>query len=282
MTIGNSVTSIGQYAFSECSGLQSVTFKSIPSIGQYAFADYGQLKQTVIDLKDSEKPYIGTSLSNYPAFTEANYHRSIEPDKWGTIILPFVPESTEGLEFYELKGMSILNQGSLAFTKVETVAAGVPYLFRNTSTSADFTLTKANPAESDFVLTPQDQATLKNDFTMKGSFQSVQLNTTEDPNGNLYYLKDNEFYHANGKINIAPFRAYIEGSGSANAKSFVLMILDSDNGEVNAIPGIMDDNGEIDETEGIYDLSGRKLSAPQKGQVNIIRTKSGKSIKRMF
>ena len=39
ITIGNSVTSIGDYAFSYCSGLTSVTFESItpPSIGQNAF-----------------------------------------------------------------------------------------------------------------------------------------------------------------------------------------------------------------------------------------------------
>ena len=95
------------------------------------------------------------------------------------------------------------------------------------------------------------------------------------------YLKDNGFYHANGKINIAPFRAYIEGSGAAQVKSFMLVV--SDNGDdVTAIPGIIDENGDIDETEGIYDLSGRQLAAPVKGQINIIRLKSGKTIKRMF
>ena len=38
MTIGNSVTSIGDYAFSSCSGLTSVTIgNSVTSIGDYDF-----------------------------------------------------------------------------------------------------------------------------------------------------------------------------------------------------------------------------------------------------
>ena len=116
---------------------------------------------------------------------------------------------------------------------------------------------------------------------MKGSFQQTSLNTADAPNGNLYYLKDNEFFHANGKINIAPFRAYIEGSGTSNVKSFVLVV--SDNGEdITAIPGILNGDGNIDETEAIYDLNGRRLTTPVKGQVNIIRTKSGKTIKVNF
>ena len=38
VTIGNSVTSIGDYAFSECSGLTSITIpNNVTSIGSYAF-----------------------------------------------------------------------------------------------------------------------------------------------------------------------------------------------------------------------------------------------------
>lgn len=282
VTIGNSVTSIGEDAFNACSSLQSVTFKSVPLLKKDVFWSCYNISSTILDLTDSDKPYIGTSLDNYPAgrFTEARYHRTLEPDKWGTIVLPFKPsaESTANLKFYALSSMTIGGEdgGTLTFTKVDAPEAGIPYLFRNEGESADFTLTAEAP--SSITLETQEIGT---NFKMKGSFKADSLNTTEKPNDKLYYLKDNQFYHANGRINISPFRAYIEGNSVSTVQSFMLVI--SDNGEnITAVPGIVDGNGEIDETEAIYDLSGHRLDAPVEGQVNIIRLKSGKTIKKMF
>ena len=49
MTIGNSVTSIGEWAFYNCSGLTSVTIgNSVTSIGDYAFKDCGGLTSVTI------------------------------------------------------------------------------------------------------------------------------------------------------------------------------------------------------------------------------------------
>ncbi|MBQ0085536.1 MAG: leucine-rich repeat protein [Prevotella sp.] len=211
---------------------------------------------------------------------EATYERTSEIGKWATIVLPFQPESgMEELKFYELKEVTLRqgqdeasNVGSLVFTRVDEVEAGVPYLFKNESESDDFTLTGESPAS----IIVETTEVGPDNFKMKGSYQQKQLDGTT--NQNLYYLKDGEFWHATGKINIAPFRAYVEGNGTTQAKSFMLIIED---GEVDAIPGILTD-GNIDETEGIYDINGRRLTTPVKGQVNIIRTKSGKKVKRMF
>ena len=280
--IPGGVTNIGIFALADCVNMESITFKSLPSVSSSNAFYNCNISTKILDLTDSDKPYIGTSLDNYPGFTEARYHRTLANDgTWGTIVLPFKPSSTKGLKFYVLQSMTLRqaqgesgNGGSLTFIKVDAPDAGVPYLFRNEGESADFTLTAETP--SSIVLNTEEIGT---DFKMKGSFQQNQLDGAQ--NGNLYYLKDNEFYHANGKINIAPFRAYIEGSGTSGVKSFVLVV--SDNGEdITAIPGIMDEDGTLDETEAIYDLSGRRLAAPVKGQINIIRTKSGKTIKRLF
>ena len=274
VTMGNSVESIANYAFSDCSALQTVTFKTIPLLYEDAFFLCNKLSSKILDLTDSDKPYIGTSLGNYPGggFTEARYRRTLEEGKWGTIVLPFAPtDGLEGLEFYELEKMVTTDGGSLVFTKVNAPKAGVPYLVKNVSDSeTNFTLTANTPN-----VTVETQGQTVDAFTLKGSFQQVSLNTTEVPNGNLYCLKDGKFCHETGQINIAPFRAYIEGNGATQAEISIIT-------DVTAIPGIMDKNGNIDETEAIYDLSGRKLSAPVKGQVNIIRLKSGKTVKRIF
>ena len=280
ISIPSIVTFIGEYAFSKCSNMKSVTFKSLPNVDYDAFINCN-ISTKILDLTDSDKPYIGTSLDNYPGgFTEARYHRTLEKDTWGTIVLPFKPaaESTEGLKFYVLQSMTTGDaEGStLTFMKVDAPDAGIPYLFRNEGESADFTLTAEKP--SSIVLNTQEVGT---DFKMKGSFQQVSLNTTDAPNENLYYLNGNEFMHATGNINIDPFRAYIEGDGAVQANSFILVV--SDNGEdITAIPGVMDKDGNIDEVDAIYDTMGRRLDTPRKGQVNIIRTKTGKTIKMMM
>ena len=286
INIPSGVTYIGKEAFANCKSLTTITFNSLPVLGTHAFYPCANLNNRILDLTDSDKPYIGNKMNDYHPFTEARYHRTLEKDKWGTIVLPFKPstESTKGLKFYVLQSMTLRqaqgesgNGGSLTFMKVDAPDAGIPYLFKNEGESADFTLTAETP--SSIILETQEIGTT--DFTMKGSFKQTSLNTTDKPNDNLYYLKGNEFWHANGQINIAPFRAYIEGSGTSDVKSFVLVV--SDNGEdITAIPGIMDEDGTLDETEAIYDLSGRRLAAPVKGQINIIRTKSGKTIKRLF
>ena len=279
--IPSTVQTIATGVFNECTQLQSIAFHSLPKVNS-GFQNCN-ISTKILDLTDSDKPYIGTSLDNYPSggFTEARYHRTLEPGKWGTIVLPFAPtDGMDGLEFYKLKEMALRqtqgepgNGGSLVFTKVGAPQDGVPYLVRNVSDSkTEFILTKV---DTNIILTPQNQTA--GDFTLKGSFQQKQLNGAE--NGNLYYLKDDQFYHANGKINIAPFRAYIEGNGASSAKSFMLIV--EDDGEIDAIPGILTD-GSIDEMEAIYDLNGRRLTTPVKGQVNIIRTKSGKTIKVNF
>ena len=49
VTIGNSVTSIGDYAFYDCDGLTSVTIgNSVTSIGDYAFFDCDGLTKVTI------------------------------------------------------------------------------------------------------------------------------------------------------------------------------------------------------------------------------------------
>lgn len=292
----SSLESVGKLAFGDCPNIKSLAFgPSLKSIGMGAFQnspvtfmtfkslpniDYNLLNaNSHLDLTDSEKPFIGTtSLPKNLHFVGAQYHRSLEQDKWGTIVLPFAPTGgMEGLEFYELKRMTTENGGSLVFAKAETVKAGVPYLFRNTSSTTDFTLT--NDGNTTVTVGVSNQTA--GDFTLKGSFQQIQLDGTT--NRNLYYLKNNEFYHANGKINIAPFRTYIEAEGISGepAKSFLLLVSNDDD-EVTAIPGILGEDGTIDEAEAIYDLGGRRLTAPVKGQVNVVRLVSGKTIKRMF
>ena len=130
INIPSGVTSIGRRAFLYCKSLQSITFHSIPNVEEYAFFDLDNKNKT-LDLTDSNKPYIGTSLANYPGgFTEANYHLTLAKDSWETFVLPFVPssESISNLEFYSYEGV---DDGKVFVSKATDFQAGVPYLVKN-------------------------------------------------------------------------------------------------------------------------------------------------------
>ena len=213
VTIGNSVTSIGEDAFNACSSLQSVTFKSVPLLKKDVFWSSYNISSKILDLTDSEKPYIGTSLANYPAggFTEARYHGTLEPNQWGTITLPFVPSSHDGIVFFSIDNVDAEN-GILTLSVAENIEAGKPYLFRNQTGDASFTLTATPAAPATSVpinITASEQAV--GDFALKGNYSNNKA-LTED---GLYQLDGGEFVKV-GSFSIDPFRAYLkDDDGSA-------------------------------------------------------------------
>jgi len=65
ITIPNSVTSIGEYAFTDCSSLTSITIpNSVTSIGEYAFS-YCSSLENVIFYGKQEPENIGNDIFSY-------------------------------------------------------------------------------------------------------------------------------------------------------------------------------------------------------------------------
>ncbi|MCQ2075623.1 MAG: leucine-rich repeat domain-containing protein [Bacteroidaceae bacterium] len=199
ISIPSGVTSIGEYTFVNCASLQSITFHSIPNVEEYAFFNLDNKNKT-LDLTDSNKPYIGTSLANYPGgFTEANYHLTLAKDSWGTVVLPFVPssESISNLEFYSYEGV---DDGKVFVSEATDIQAGVPYLVKNVSEeTTSFTLTATNPT---ITLTAGSKSA--DGFTFKVCFRSSDIAA----NSNFYYMNGTEFQKAT-QDNVAPLHAYI-------------------------------------------------------------------------
>lgn len=216
VTIPNRVTSIGQHAFSDCNSLATVTFNSLPVLGIEAFYPCANLNSRILDLTDSDKPYIGASTENYPGFTEARYHGTLEPGEWGTITLPFVPSSHLGIVFFSIDNVDAEN-GILTLSVAENIVAGKPYLFRNQTDAASFTLT-AMPAASatDVPVTITASEQTVGDFALKGTFQVKNLTGT-----GLYKQQGGEFVHTNS-LSIDPFRAYLKNNGSSALTRIVI------------------------------------------------------------
>ena len=209
----SSVTEIGRKAFSECKNLRSVTFNSLPVLGTYAFYPCANLNNRILDLTDSDKPFIGNRMNDYHPFTEAHYHRTLANDgtTWGTITLPFVPASTEGLKFYTLKDAA---SDKVVLTEVTNIEAGVPYLFKNCGENAEFTLTATDPT---VVVNPVEQEAI-NGMKLVGAFRKDEF-TGDGTKYGLY--GGNTFMTTTGTLTINPFRAYLETAVSG-AKAIVI------------------------------------------------------------
>lgn len=274
------VTTIGSYAFNSCNALTSVSLPAcLEQLGNLVFtnmpggtitlrslpqsaSDIAPNAAVVVDLTDSQKPFATSALTNYPSsISEVSYHRSLANDgKWGTIVLPFTPsaESIEGIEFFELTSTAT-DGGALTFTQVDEAVGGVPYLFRNATADADFTL-GATDAALTVDVTPQKGDS--DEWTLTGTFQSLVITDADELDG-TYYLSSNKVMNATQSLTIQPFRAYFQGPSYAatfGAKGLKSIVIRTADGITRLNPETLEEQPTV-----CYDLSGRAVAEPNRG-----------------
>ena len=252
MTIPNSVTSIEEYAFAGCSGLTSVTLKSFPTFSDW-WTVFSQVTAPIsIEFTDADKPYIADVTTNAPTISSGKYIRTLAAGKWGSIVLPFVPDNVSDYKFYTLKSG---DASTLTFTEVESddVQAGVPYLYKNADDANPVgEMTKSSTVTMTVNTTDPDAV---DGWQLKGVFRSTTLRGTE------YYVlqSDNKFYNTTAMIHMIPFRAYLEGSASSSKMDIVIDGDEPTKIDFSQIEGMEHLSNEV------YDLSGRKVRNPEKG-----------------
>ena len=134
VTIGNSVTSIGEYAFSNCTGLTSVTIgNSVTSIGDYAFSNCTGLTSVTI-------PNSVTSIGEY-AFYNCTGLTSVTIPNSVTSIGESAFENCKGLTSITIPN-SVTSIGNQAFYGVPNIvyngtAKGSPWGAKNVNGYVD-------------------------------------------------------------------------------------------------------------------------------------------------
>ncbi|MBP3776554.1 MAG: hypothetical protein J6I37_06170 [Prevotella sp.] len=209
--------------------------------------------------------------------TKATYSRTVTND-WGTMVLPFKYQqaSNATASFYHLS--SISGEGTdkkLVLTAIQPEVEGnasayVPVFFKRANSgvsvvtvTGDNVTVKKSPAQMDG--TSVDGWTLKGVMT---ETMSIDVTTSEWDYKKVYYISNNQFWHATGKVNIMPFRAYLEG-----VEDVMSIGLQLDNEDITGIKNVTLnlDHGEdvwysLDghllngrpSTKGIYIHNGRK------------------------
>lgn len=246
LEIPSSVKEIGYMAFSDCSSLASLLMHSISSLSTY-HSSISASALINLELIDAEHPFVTSDITNLPTFSTVKYTRTLANGKYGTIILPFVPENADDFVFYTLDDCK---NDELTFKPVQTVEAGVPYLYKNADGCSATEMTASNVDGTTLKVTSTDPSAV-NGWQFKGNYANTVLNGTE-----YYVISNNQFVNTTANVNMIPFRAYLQNVSASAPKSLRII---EDDGEVTCISAA-DVEGLGQEHGTIYDLSGRRVA----------------------
>ena len=245
---------------------------------------YAQWTKNTVTLTDG----VDLSSSGLKSFTgkqcDVSYTREFTVDKTSTVCLPFAytKQGTEG-SFYEFTKIEKNGSGEYVATMTEpgasTLTANTPYLFTPALSSVTFTGTIASvPATF-----TGDYETVKNDWTFKGTFATIEWKTAPTgiygfsaQNVDAQGISQGEFVKVGEYVRIKPMRCYLVYTGSdanwAGARrrtraaatdeelpETISVRLVNANGNVTAIGTLHTKTGEV-ELDGWYTLDGTRLT----------------------
>lgn len=250
VTFGELVTEIPPYLLYNSGAYVSdvyFQFRSNPIIGTNAFAPDQEIHLALDDTESTD-----FNAANENTFASAEYNRSLEKGKFGTIMLPFAPNDDNYI-FFELTSA---DGNVLTFDEVEEPKANTPYLFTLREEAEEVGTIKGGQTTimTDIV------GSAANDWQMVGSFTNQTIVTSEDKDKYYYAYtsSDNKIHQVTNTLTVKPYRAYFTTSRSEVAQ----LAVRTRNGEETLI-----DAAEVEDLcpEVYYDLSGRRVDNPVKG-----------------
>lgn len=255
---------VGASSFADCKNLTYVQFYSYPSLGANVFANSNSAEINV-DLDDDSYLCLNTeNWSDITATTKASYSRSMVSD-WGTAILPFDVTIDKGNVLYYV--LNNVSEDAMSFTTIEddVIPANTPFVFKKKNNDASIVINGSKLAN--ISNTEYEVSTSAANWKMCGTYDTTNKE-------NVYFISQNQFWYAQVAAEFGKFRAWIKPEipmstpGGFASASFRILVDQNEN--ETSILEIAEDGSVQDATQGIYDLSGHKLSAPVKGQMNII------------
>ena len=276
-TIPNSVTSIGDYAFMDCSGLTEVTIpNSVTSIGEYAFEDcYGLAS---IDIPNSVM-----SIGEY-AFEGTAWFES-QPDGLvyaGKVAYKYKEWESEMPEDTEIE----LEEGTLGIA-----GAAFDCCYNLTSITIPESVTNiGNYAFSDCsgltsITIPESVTNIGSyTFTCCESLTDVYCYATVPPTASYYnqegevdeYAFDIEYIEENATLHVPA--GSMDAYRMTKPWCYFNIITDMDGVIIDAIEDVETKAKEDAAEVARYDVQGRRTSKPQKG-INILRMSDGSTKK---
>ncbi|MBO6191183.1 MAG: hypothetical protein J6N98_02125 [Prevotella sp.] len=182
--------------------------------------------------------------------------RTINADKWSTIVLPFALTAEQVTSTFgtnvKVAQFTAKDENTVTMSSVTVMNANEPYMIK--VTGSEYT---SPVAINGVTIVTGDKFVRHDNFTFQGVYASGTI-----PNG-AYFVKNNQLYVSNGSSTIKPFRAYFT-SDAGYAHDLTLVF--DDNGDVTSICTLKADGTIETIAEGkVYDLQGRHIAQPTKG-----------------
>ena len=231
------------------------------------------------------KPYVGIN----------------QKSEYGTLCVPVGSSLAEGSftgfnKLYQIKDAD-KDKGTITLVESKSIEPGVPYVYHrylegvdfesNTEESSESTSQAKAPVMSVITFDVDENASAavtapKNEGSLlKGTFESMLAI------GGSYILQTDGNFHPvaayNRTLKVGAYRAYLdlssvgEGGAEIGAKAYQMVFEDGEATGIDRINGEGSDKGVYDQADKqpkvYFDLMGRKVNAPQKGEIYIVNGK---------
>ena len=207
-------------------------------------------------------------IGTFPAEETPDYTRTVSKGSLGTICLPNGSDKFEGAEFYAL---TYKKDGYIYAVTVNTLEAGVPYVFKATSTELKVyyntkTASAAGSANG-----------------LYGTFSDItdgDAGTTDNVlEGNYLLVSGNKVQKCGGNCSLAANRAYfvvseisdVEQQSAPGRKQIALGYQEEN--QATGVDNITENGVVAPAMQGTYDILGRQLSEPAANGFYIINGK---------
>lgn len=257
-------------------------------VGIYTFDDDGTIHMTEeTDVKDDVEFTDDKNFDNNAEYitTKATYTRkSVTAGNWCSLCLPFDCEIPEGVSVYAFVEMK---SDAVVFSEVETVTAGVPYVFKSeaggdVTFSAEYAsiktrsdLEKVSEVTNgnnvfigalrgySFIDSPESREKYPNVWNTLNTYYGI------DPVDNTFKRLKTYGNNTDLKSTCSPYHAFIQVKKN-NSSAPALKVISG--GGDDGTTGIGGMKTEEVKTDAIYNLNGQRMAAPRKG-INIINGK---------
>ena len=254
-----------------------VTFYDCPATLYCSPNQYESFKSNsvIASAGNAVKPYVGINKKS----------------EYGTLCVPVGSSLAEGSfcgfdKLYQVQNAD-KDKGTITLVEAKRIEPGVPYVYHRYLEGVDFegkndmsVITfDVDENASSAVTAPKNENSL-----LKGTFESMVAI------GGSYILQTDGNFHPvaadNKTLKVGAYRAYLDlGSteigggdeGFGNAKAYRMVFEDGEATGIDRIYGDGSDKGVYDQADKqpkvYFDLMGRKVTAPQKGEIYIVNGK---------
>ena len=236
--------------------------------------------RTILDENSTTAP---TAAEN----VNIQVYRTLVPDVWNTICLPFAMSETQvkaafgdDVQIADFDGIDSetdeednITGIAVKFVDATEIEANHPYIIKVSSAISDFTVDGVDIEVEEEPSVDKDALRINSKLTLYNRFVGTYAAQTEIPNLCLY-LSGNDFWYSTGLTKMKAFRAYFDFYDvlkDVEDTYSVKMFIHHAGGETE-IEGVQSFNGSNVQDGEIYDLAGRRVEKTGKG-IYIINNK---------